>query len=138
MKPRQLKRSQQGFALIAAIVLIVVLAAMAGFVATMVSGQSTGQQLERMSGVAERAAQTGVEWGAYQVLKASVPCPPVPAPLPLSPLTSANLPGIPAGMTVDVECSKPAADYVIEATATFGGVETNPDYVERIKTASFP
>ena len=44
------------------------LAAMAGFVATMVGGQSTNQQLERMSQVADLAAQAGLEWGAYQVL----------------------------------------------------------------------
>lgn len=134
MKLRQLKRTSQGFALIAAIVLIVILAAMAGFVATMVGGQSAGQQLERMSGVADRAAQTGVEWGAYQVLRQSPGvCPFVPAAAPLI------LPGTPAGMTVMVSCVPGAlpATYQIIATAIYG-VPASPDYVERIKIANFP
>ena len=134
MKLRQLKRTQQGFALIAAIVLIVILAAMAGFVATMVGGQSAGQQLERMSGVADRAAQTGVEWGAYQVLRQSPGvCPFAPAAVPLI------LPGTPAGMTVTVSCAPGAvpATYQIIATAIYG-VPASPDYVERIKIANFP
>jgi MSHA biogenesis protein MshP len=137
MRLRQLKRSEQGFALIAAIVLIVILAAMAGFVATMVSGQSAGQQLERMSGVADRAAQTGVEWGAYQVLRQSPGvCPFVPAVQPLS------VPGTPVGMTVAVSCAPGAvpATYQITATAIFDAPASpaGPDYVERIKTAVFP
>lgn len=137
MKRSELKRTQQGFALIAAIVLIVVLAAMAGFVASMVGGQSAGQQLERMSGVAERAAQTGVDWGAYQVLRRSPGvCPLVPAS---TTFTSAVLPGIPVGMTVTVSCTPVggAAPNQITATATFG-VPASPDYVQRIKIANFP
>ena len=133
MKLRQLKRTQQGFALIAAIVLIVILAAMAGFVATMVGGQSAGQQLERMSGVADRAAQTGVEWGAYQVLRQSPGvCPFVPVPPPLV------LPGSPVGMTVTVSCLPVGPIYRITAIARFGVNPANPDYVERSKTADFP
>lgn len=137
MKRAELKRTQQGFALIAAIVLVVVLAAMAGFVASMVGGQSAGQQLERMSGVADRAAQTGVEWGAYQVLRqAPGVCPFVPAPPPLTPLT---LPGIPVGMTVTVNCVLVAgpAPFRITSTAIYGA-PASPDYVERSKTADFP
>lgn len=128
-----MKRSQRGFALIAAIVLVVVLAALAGFVASMVSGQSASQQLERMSGVADRAAQTGLEWGAYQVLRRSPGvCPFVPPPPPLA------LPGSPAGMSVAVSCAPVAGPaYRITATAIYG-VPASPDYVERSKTAVFP
>lgn len=137
MKRSELKRTQ-GFALIAAIVLIVVLAAMAGFVASMVGGQSAGQQLERMSGVADRAAQTGVEWGAYQVLRQPPGvCPLVPAMMSFTP---ANLPGIPAGMTVTVSCVPVGgpAPFQITAIAQYGANPANPDYVERSKTAVFP
>jgi len=146
MKLTQLKRTQQGFALIAAIVLVVVLAAMAGFVASMVGGQSAGQQLERMSRVADRAAQTGVEWGAYRVLN--------PLVAPNCPPGSAGAPGVllpmPAGLgslsaiTVNVQCTRFTAAvtgdadvYQITATATYGGAPTSPDYVERVKTAVF-
>jgi type II secretory pathway pseudopilin PulG len=142
MKSSHLKPIQQGFALIAAIVLIVVLAAMAGFVAAMVGGQSAGQQLERMSGVADMAVQTGVEWGAYQVLRQ-----PVAACAP-----SSNLPTLPGSlgvMTVTVTCtSSPTTEpltpgpgmvtvYQITARAFSGGNPTSPDFVERTKTAVF-
>lgn len=133
MKHIPLKCTQQGFALIAAIVLIVVLAAMAGFVATMVGGQSANQQLERMSQVADLAAQAGLEWGAYQVLRQSPGvCPFVPVPPPLV------LPGSLAGMTVTVSCLPVGPVYRVTAIARFGVNPANPDYVERIKTADFP
>lgn len=136
MKRSELKRTQQGFALIAAIVLIVVLAAMAGFVALMVGGQSAGQQLERMSGVADRAAQTGVEWGAYQVLRqAPGICPFVPAS---TSFTFPTLPSIPAGMTVTVSCAPVGPTYQVTAIAKYGATPANPDYVERRKTGDFP
>jgi len=133
MKHIPLKRTQEGFALIAAIVLIVVLAAMAGFVATMVGGQSANQQLERMSQVADLAAQAGLEWGAYQVLRQSPGvCPFVHVPPPLV------LPGSLAGMSVTVSCLPVGPVYRVTAIARFGVNPANPDYVERIKTADFP
>ncbi len=142
MKRSHSNQTQRGFALIAAIVLIVVLAAMAGFVASMVGGQSSGQQLERLSSVAEMAAQTGVEWGAYQVLRQPVvSC----APSSILPV----LPGSLGVMTVTVTCTpSPTTEplvpgpgtvtvYQITARAFSGGNPTSPDFVERTKTAVF-
>jgi MSHA biogenesis protein MshP len=132
-----MKRAQQGFALVAAIVMVVVLAALAGFVASLVGGQGATQQLERMSQVVARAAQTGVEWGAYRVLRpATAPaCPPA---------TNLALPGSLGVTTVRVTCTRvnvtengsPVSVYRITATASFG-VLNSPDYVERVKTAVF-
>ncbi|MDO9220228.1 MAG: hypothetical protein Q7T90_04290 [Thiobacillus sp.] len=143
MKHSHLIQTQQGFALIAAIVLIVVLAAMAGFVATMVGGQSAGQQLERMSGVAEMAAQTGVEWGAYRVLNPVV-APACPPGSTVAPGALVILPGSLGVMALRVRCvhvttaiTGEADVYQITATASFGGVPASPDYVERTKTAVF-
>ena len=129
MKSRSLKHTQQGFALIAAIVMIVVLAAMAGFVATMLGGQSANQQLERMSQVADLAAQAGMEWGAYQALK-NANC--VPANTPFLPPLNTTM----SVMTVKVGCTPGGPPYRITATATYG-VPASPDYVERSKTADF-
>lgn len=129
MKSQSLKHTQQGFALIAAIVLIVILAAMAGFVATMVGGQSANQQLERMSRVADLAAQAGLEWGAYQVLK-SANCVVPDTPFLPPPNTSLSV------MTVRVSCTPGGPPHRITATATFGA-PASPDYVERSKTADF-
>lgn len=136
-----MKRTQRGFALIAAIVLVVVLAALAGFVASIVSGQGASQQLERMSQMADLAAQTGVEWGAYQVMRpaAAPACPPpitltLPGSLGATPVTvTCNVypttePRVPGPGTVVV--------YQISARAAKGLINS-PDYVERVKTAVF-
>ena len=138
-----MRGQQQGFALIAAIILVVLLAALSAFVASMVSGQSANQQLERMSRVADLAARAGLEWGAYQVLRvpppsAALPCPAPPAVPPATPLT---LPGSLSTVRVSVTCSTPSSSsptiYRITAIATYGDVPTSPDYVERQKTAVF-
>jgi MSHA biogenesis protein MshP len=132
-----MRRQQQGFALVAAIVLVVVLAGLAAFVAAMVSGQAANQQLERMSRAAELAARAGLEWGAYRVMR------PVAAPA-CFPGTTLTLPGSLAMFTVNVVCAStptteggsPVTVYQITATAFFGA-PANPDYVERVKTAVF-
>jgi type II secretory pathway pseudopilin PulG len=116
-----MKQPQNGFALIAAIVLIVVLAAMAGFVATMVGGQSASQQLERTTYVVEAAAQTGLEWGKNRKLAGALSC-----PSPTYTLTSPSL----SGINISVACG---ATNKISSTATFG-VVSSPDFVERIAT----
>ena len=116
-----MKQPQHGFALIAAIVLIVVLAAMAGFVATMVGGQSASQQLERTTYVVEAAAQTGLEWGKNRRLAGALSC-----PFPTYALTSPSL----SGINISVACG---ATNKISSTATFG-VVSSPDFVERVVT----
>ena len=129
-----MRLQQRGFALIAAIILVVLLAALSAFVASMVSGQSANQQLERMSRQTDLAARAGLEWGAYQVLRAAAPCPFV-TPMPLTLPGSLNL------VQVTVTCSTPSplppTIYRITAIATYGGAPTSPDYVERQKTAVF-
>jgi len=114
-----MKQSQHGFALIAAIVLIVILAAMAGFVATMVGGQSASQQLERTTFVVEAAAQTGMEWGRNRRLAGALNC----ALSPTFTLTSPSL----SGIQILVTCN---ATNKISSTARFG-VVNSPDFVER-------
>lgn len=114
-----MKQPQHGFALIAAIVLIVVLAAMAGFVATMVGGQSASQQLERTSYVVEAAAQTGLEWGRNQRLAGVLNC-------ALSPTFTLASPSL-SGIQILVTCN---ATNKISSTAIFS-VVTSPDFVER-------
>lgn len=126
---------QQGFALIAAIILVVLLAALSAFVASMVSGQSANQQLERMSQMTDLAARAGLEWGAYQVMQ--VPSPPAAAP-GCFPATNLILPGSLGMISVRVSCFTPASTiYQITATANVGGASTNPNYVERQKSAVY-
>jgi MSHA biogenesis protein MshP len=139
-----MRQQQHGFALIAAIVLVVILAGLSAFVASMVSGQSANQQLERMTRVGDLAAQAGLEWGAYQVMRPAL----APGCFPNGPL-AAVLPGTLAPFTVNVTCAVTATTeprpapavgtvvvYQITATATYGAI-ASPDYVERTKAAVF-
>ncbi len=133
-----MRRRQHGFALVAAIILVVVLAGLSAFVASMVSGQGANQQLERMSRVTELAARAGLEWGAYRVMRPAVP-PACPA------ATTLALPGVLSMVPVSVTCVRTTAPegagtvsiYQITATAAFGVNNTNPDYVERTRMAVF-
>ncbi len=134
-----MKAQQHGFALVAAIILVVILAALSGFVVSMVDGQSANQQLERMSRVTDLAAQAGLEWGAYQVLR---PSPPVCTPSTF--LGPGTFPGTLGVVSVTVTCVTPAifppppiTIYQITATAKYGGTSDKPDFVQRQKTAIF-
>jgi len=132
-----MKTRQNGFALVAAIALIVVLAALIGFVATVVSTQTANQSLEYLSRVTNMAAQAGLEWGAWQVMRN----PPPPAAAPNCPAATAlTLPGSLASYPVSVNCTRTNSSgtfvYMITATATHSSLN-NPDYVERTKTAVF-
>lgn len=137
-----MKASQDGFALVAAIVLVAVLAALAGFVASMIGGQSAGAQLERMSRIAERAAQTGVEWGGFRVVRSS-PAAVCPASAALPPL--AAYPGVSVAVTCTAfATSEPRIPgpgmvtvYQVSATASYGLVPANADYVQRTRMAIY-
>jgi MSHA biogenesis protein MshP len=70
MKRRKLpgpKRFQQGFALVSAIFILVVLAALGGFVASISSFQQIGSAMDVQGVRAYEAARSGLEWGLYQV-----------------------------------------------------------------------
>jgi MSHA biogenesis protein MshP len=130
-------RAQRGFALVAAIILIVVVAGLAAFAVSIVSGQSATQNLERMSRVTDLAAQAGLEWGAYLVMR------PVAAP-PCPSATTLTLPGSLSAVPVSVACSLTTAIegaatvsiYQITATARYS-ILNDPDYVERTRTELF-
>lgn len=137
-----MNRNQGGFALVAAIILVTVLAALAAFVTSMVSAQSAGGQLERSSRVVDLAAETGLEWGAHRVMR-SVPAAVCPA--------ATVLPALPAypGVRITVTCTatpttEPALPgpgmvtvYAVTATATVGGTPPGPDYAERVRSGLF-
>lgn len=137
-----MKAAQEGFALIAAIVLVAVLAALAGFVASMVGGQSAGAQLERLSQTVERAAQSGVEWGGHRVMR-SMPLAVCPAAVVLPALAAYPGVSIAVSCTATVTSEPPIAGpgavtvYRVTATATYGLTPANADYVQRTRVARF-
>src|SRR5436190_24386017 len=59
---------QTGFSIIAAIFLLVVLALLAAFIASVTGMQQSSGQLDVLGVRAYQSARAGMEWGAYQVL----------------------------------------------------------------------
>lgn len=73
MRPKFAQRLR-GFALVSAIFILVVLAALGGFIATVATTQHAGSALDVMSARAYQAARAGVEWGLFQALQTATPC----------------------------------------------------------------
>ena len=121
-------RQQAGFAIVAAIFLIVVLAALGAFMVTFSTVQQTTSALDLQGSRAYHAARTGIEWGAYQALR-NASC-----------AASATITpgGTLAGFNVVINCTAFSATeagstvnlYQLTSTAS-QGVLGNPTYVER-------
>lgn len=63
-------RQQVGFALPAAVFVLVILSGLAAFAASLASFQHSGSSLEVVGQRVYHAARSGLEWGMYQVLSA--------------------------------------------------------------------
>jgi MSHA biogenesis protein MshP len=64
-------RHQKGFALVSAIFILVALAALGGFIATVSSAQHIGSALDLNGARAYQAARAGTEWGAVGAVNSS-------------------------------------------------------------------
>ena len=121
-------RGQRGFALVAAIFLIVVLASLGVFIVRISAVQHQTVNIALLGARAFEAAVAGMEWGAFQALD-SASC----TSTTLN-LTEGGL----AGFDVDVTCSSSAHTesgnvynlYLIDVEAR-NGVYGTPDYVSR-------
>lgn len=129
---RRAARAQRGFALMAALFIIVTLAAIGAYLVTVSTGQVAAAAQDEQASRAYQAARTGIEWGTYQVLINSS-C--VAGPQTLS---------LPQGFIAQVTCVASAAEsegsrqvtgYAITATGcnagACGAANTAPTYVER-------
>ncbi|GBL44632.1 MSHA biogenesis protein MshP [Sulfuriferula multivorans] len=120
--------TQRGFAIVAAIFLVVVLAALGAFMLTFSSVQHITSAQDVQGTRAYQAARTGIEWGAYQVL--------ISSSCPLS--TSLTAGGTQAGFSIVVQCNPFSTTeggstvnmYQIISTASQGTVGS-ATYVER-------
>lgn len=126
----QSKRSgrQRGFALVAAIFLLVVLALLGIFIVKVSGVQHQTVNIALLGARAFEATRTGIEWGAFQALD-SASCT----------TTTLNLTeGGLNGFAVDVECTSSTHTetgntyniYVIDAVSSAGTYGT-PDFVSR-------
>lgn len=126
----------RGFAIASAIFILVVLAVLGGFIATVSSTQHIGSALDISGARAYLAARSGTEWGLARVMTATPSC-----------VGSTDI-GTVDTMTVTVACATVAQDnavetglgkiYSITATAcnmpsgtACPGDLSNPYYVER-------
>lgn len=66
---RKRNSAQRGFSLISAIFIVLILAALAGYAASVAIDQSHASALDALGARALAAARSGAEWGAYQSLR---------------------------------------------------------------------
>lgn len=129
-RPRHtpIARRQRGFALVAAIFLVVVLALLGIFLVRVGGVQHQTVNIALLGARAFEAARTGIEWGAFQALNAAS-----------CTTTTLNLTeGGLNGFDVDVTCTSSTHSetgdtynvYVIDAVAN-DGTYGQPDFVSR-------
>ncbi|MDO8988725.1 MAG: hypothetical protein Q7U91_03745 [Sideroxyarcus sp.] len=132
-----MKTLQKGFSIISAIFLLVVLAFLGAAMVTFSTNQHMSSAMDVIGTRAYQAARTGVEWGAYQVLRGggAGACAGV---LPPATFAGTTL----NGFTVTVTCVPTVASevtatggivtvYDLTSTASQGGTPGSPGYVER-------
>jgi MSHA biogenesis protein MshP len=129
-------RQESGFALIPALFLIVVLGALAAVAIRVGTGQQQAVTMSLQQARALSAAQTGIEWGAYQALALGGSC---VASTTLT-LTEAALNGFSVIVTcAAVTFSTGAAtntSYVLNSAAT-SGLYGQPGYVRRVVSGTY-
>lgn len=149
MKTAGIKRrpsAESGFVLPSAIFLVVILAALGGYMVTLSRTSHMSGALDIQGARAYQAARAGMEWAAWQVVNLPpVALPnPVPTPCPLPFPGSFTPTGTLAAFTVTVTCVRTAHDdggalvevYQVTSTAT-SGVPDTVDYVDRQIQGSF-
>lgn len=123
------RSAQRGFAIVAAIFLVVVLSALGAFMLTFSTVQHITSAQDIQGARAYQAARTGIEWGAYKVLRNSS----------CASSTSLTAGGTQAGFSIVVQCNSfPSTTeggntvnmYQIISTASQGTLGS-ATYVER-------
>lgn len=125
-------RSQRGFAIVAAIFLLVIMAALGAFMLTMSSTEQITSAQDVQGTRAYWAAKAGIQWAAFRLQPPAVVCPASP--------TSFTLDGFNVRVTcaanIYTEGSDPKTIYWVESTATTAGVGIGAvGYAERAVNA---
>lgn len=122
---------QNGFALVTAIFILVILAGLGAAMVTISTSQHTTVAMDVQSTRAYQAARAGIEWGAYQTLKVANTCPTSPATLTFSgtPLASFTT-TVTCSSTTHSEGANTVTLFSFTANAIYGTPGT-PDYVAR-------
>lgn len=135
---------QRGVSIVTAIFIIVILAGLAGFAARILSVQQQSSGLDVLGAQAYAAAQSGIDWGAYQVLDGTPTCAlSTNLAMPAGPLAAFGV-TVTCASSAHTEAGAAVTIYQLAATAcnqpTGAGVCPNPapgdSYVERQVSAS--
>jgi len=130
---------QNGFALVTAIFILVVLAGLGAAMVSISTAQHTTIALDIQSTRAYQAARAGIEWGAFQALQPTPPpgfsCPAYPATASYTiPFAGTPLAGFTSTVTCNTTSHSEGANtvtlYIFTATATYG-TAGDVDYVAR-------
>jgi MSHA biogenesis protein MshP len=132
-----MRKLQQGFSLVSAIFLLVVIAALGTFAVTLSTTQQQSAALDVMGARAYQAAHAGIEWAAFGVSQtasgvqwggcATGPVPPLSLGGTLAPFAVA----VTCSSASHVEDTFPIWIYDVSAVANAGTLG-GPDYVERV------
>ena len=108
------RRVQKGFSLVTAIFLLVVLAALGAAMMTFFTSQQQSSALDVLGSRAYHASRTGIEWGAYQILRNNGGC-----AAASQTLSAGTLAGTLSVFDIQVACTATAHS---EVTATNGNI----------------
>lgn len=147
------RKAQQGFSLVTAIFLLVVLAGLGAAMVSFSTAQHQSSTLDILGSRAYQASRAGIDWAAFQVVQSSVVAPPSGAGgfaalcQAAATSSSVNLAGtLMSAFSVSVSCNASSAVesattvwmYNITSTASgvAGATVGSPDYVERQMTVT--
>ena len=123
--------SQSGFAIVAAIFLMVVLAALGAFMLTLSSNQQITSAQDLQGSRTYWAAKAGIQWAADRLKPPAVACP--------APSTTFTLDGFPVTVVCQantyIEGTTNKTVYWVESTAIGGGSVGGIAYTERVLNA---
>lgn len=130
---KHLQRAQQGFAAIAAVFLLVVLAALGAFMLTFSNTQQLTSAQDVQGSRAYWAARAGLEWAVASVLASSAACPTPPVPFIVEgfTLTMSN-----CSLQAYSEGSNTVTVFQFEFKAQLGAGVGQAGYIERSVSAS--
>jgi len=133
---------QQGFSLVTAIFLLVVLASLGALMMTFITAQQQGSVLDTLGSRAYQSARAGVEWSAFQITQSGVAGGAFATACQTGATSSpVLLPGTLSGFGVNVQCSAVSSvegtnniwvyDIAATASGVNGATPGSADYVER-------
>lgn len=140
MMPKLNAKLHNGFSLLTAIFLLVVLAGLGTVMVTFFGGQQQASALDALGSRAYQAARAGIEWGASTIASAAPGAGCGAIPIPPAPLFAANtLAGdlspftvtLACAVTVAVEGGIPINVYNLTSIAVNGGAPGTKNLVER-------